>query len=572
MMDITCTKCGQHYPQIGFPYICKFCGGLYDFPSPIPFIPSKVDRDKPGIWRYDHTFGISSEIEPVTLGEGNTPLVWTHLLGRDIAFKCEYQNPSGSFKDRGSSVIATWLRARNIHEAVEDSSGNAGASFSAYAARAEINARIYIPESASGPKRRQIEAYGADLIQVPGNRKSASEMVRVAADKGITYASHAYLPFNLPGYATTSYEIFEQLGNKIPGAVVLPVGQGGLLLGISRGIDALRIAYSITKKPILVGVQARACAPLWAKFTKVNQDAETELDKQTIAEGVRVSKPVRQGAVLDAVSASHGAICAVEEDEIVPCRNRLAKAGFYVEPTSAIVLSALEKNIKNLPDPIVVILTGSGLNFKIYDQRIRDMADIQAFGKKLTKNLEKVIVGKRHPLELIVIGLLCQGHALIEDVPGVGKTVMARSLAKSLGCSFNRLQFTPDMLPSDVTGVSIFNQSKREFEFRPGPIFAQVVLVDEINRATPKTQAALLEAMEEKQVTVDGKTHPLPSPFMVLATQNPIEYEGTFPLPEAQLDRFLLRIRLGYPNPTDEIEIMDRQQLQSSNRISEISD
>jgi MoxR-like ATPase len=189
------------------------------------------------------------------------------------------------------------------------------------------------------------------------------------------------------------------------------------------------------------------------------------------------------------------------------------------------------------------------------------MADIQPFGKKLTNNLEKVIVGKRHPIELIVISLLCQGHALIEDVPGVGKTVLARSLAKSLGCTFNRLQFTPDMLPSDVTGVSVYNQAKREFEFRPGPIFAQVVLIDEINRATPKTQAALLEAMEERQVTVDGKTHPLPSPFMVLATQNPIEYEGTFPLPEAQLDRFLLRVRLGYPNASDEIEILDRQQL-----------
>ena len=189
------------------------------------------------------------------------------------------------------------------------------------------------------------------------------------------------------------------------------------------------------------------------------------------------------------------------------------------------------------------------------------MADIQSFGKKLISNLEKVIVGKRQPIELVVIGLLCQGHILIEDVPGVGKTVLARSLAKSLGCSFNRLQFTPDMLPSDVTGVSIYNQSKRAFEFRTGPIFAQVVLVDEINRATPKTQAALLEAMEERQVTVDGKTHLLPTPFMVLATQNPIEYEGTFPLPEAQLDRFLLRVRLGYPNPKDEIEILDRQQL-----------
>ena len=189
------------------------------------------------------------------------------------------------------------------------------------------------------------------------------------------------------------------------------------------------------------------------------------------------------------------------------------------------------------------------------------MADIRLFGNKIINNLEKVIVGKRQPIELIVVGLLSQGHVLIEDVPGVGKTVLARSLAKSLGCSFNRLQFTPDMLPSDVTGVSIFNQSKRAFEFRSGPIFSQIVLVDEINRATPKTQAALLEAMEERQVTVDGKTYPLSTPFMVLATQNPIEYEGTFPLPEAQLDRFLLRVRLGYPTPINEVEILNRQQL-----------
>jgi MoxR-like ATPase len=189
------------------------------------------------------------------------------------------------------------------------------------------------------------------------------------------------------------------------------------------------------------------------------------------------------------------------------------------------------------------------------------LTQIQSFGNRLLNNLEKVIVGKRLTIETIVVGLLCQGHVLIEDVPGVGKTVLARSLAKSLGCSFNRLQFTPDMLPSDVTGVSIYDQSKRVFEFHPGPVFAQIVLVDEINRATPKTQAALLESMEEKQVTVDGITHPLPSPFMVLATQNPIEYEGTFPLPEAQLDRFLLRVRLGYPNQADEIEILERQQL-----------
>jgi MoxR-like ATPase len=189
------------------------------------------------------------------------------------------------------------------------------------------------------------------------------------------------------------------------------------------------------------------------------------------------------------------------------------------------------------------------------------MADIKEFGERIIGNLEKVIVGKRQSLELVVIGLLCQGHILIEDVPGVGKTMLARSLAKSLDCTFSRIQFTPDMLPSDVTGVSIYNQQKREFEFRAGPIMGQIVLADEVNRATPKTQAALLEAMEEHQVTVDGVTHLLPAPFMVLATQNPIEYEGTFPLPEAQLDRFIMRVRMGYPTASEEMKILDNQQL-----------
>ena len=191
-----------------------------------------------------------------------------------------------------------------------------------------------------------------------------------------------------------------------------------------------------------------------------------------------------------------------------------------------------------------------------------DVIKVQEFSKKIIENLEKVIIGKRQTVELVVIGLLCQGHLLIEDVPGVGKTMLARSLAKSLGCSFRRIQFTPDMLPSDVTGVSIFNQVSREFEFRPGPLIAQIVLADEINRATPKTQAALLEGMEERQVTIDGVTHSLPQPFMVLATQNPIEYEGTFPLPEAQLDRFLMRVSLGYPGIEDEMSILELQQLE----------
>ena len=188
------------------------------------------------------------------------------------------------------------------------------------------------------------------------------------------------------------------------------------------------------------------------------------------------------------------------------------------------------------------------------------MSDPKAVAQAIIANVEKVIVGKRDTVELAIISLLCQGHLLIEDVPGVGKTMLAKSIAKSIGCEFKRIQFTPDMLPSDVTGVRIYDQSTRQFVYQPGPIQANIVLADEINRATPKTQAALLEAMEEKQVTIDGETHKLDDPFLVMATQNPIEYEGTFPLPEAQLDRFLLRVQLGYPEPQDEIAVLDSQQ------------
>ncbi|MBM4408765.1 MAG: MoxR family ATPase [Chloroflexi bacterium] len=187
------------------------------------------------------------------------------------------------------------------------------------------------------------------------------------------------------------------------------------------------------------------------------------------------------------------------------------------------------------------------------------MTKIQESGERVVANVERVIVGKHHEVRLALVALLCRGHLLIEDVPGTGKTVLAKAIAKSIGCTFRRIQFTPDLLPSDVTGLSIYNQKTHEFEFRAGPIMAQVVLADEINRATPKTQSSLLECMEERQATIDGVTHPMPEPFLVIATQNPIEYEGTFALPEAQLDRFMLRLRLGYPSQLEEIVILDEQ-------------
>lgn len=204
------------------------------------------------------------------------------------------------------------------------------------------------------------------------------------------------------------------------------------------------------------------------------------------------------------------------------------------------------------------------------------MESVQGLSEQIIQNVEQVIVGKRREVQMVLVALLCRGHVLIEDVPGVGKTVLAKAIARSIGSTFKRIQFTPDLLPSDVTGVSIFNQQSAQFEYRPGPVVAQIVLADEINRATPKTQSALLEAMEETQVTVDGITHRLPDPFIVLATENPIEYEGTFPLPEAQLDRFLVRLSLGYPGRRGEVEILNRQHfkhpLDSLTQIVQVSE
>ena len=207
------------------------------------------------------------------------------------------------------------------------------------------------------------------------------------------------------------------------------------------------------------------------------------------------------------------------------------------------------------------------------------MTNIQALAQNITRNIGKVIIGKEDAIELLLVALICEGHILLDDVPGVGKTMLARAMAITIGGKFRRLQCTPDLLPNDITGVSIFNQSSMEFEFRPGPVFVNILLADEINRATPRTQAALLEAMQEQQVTVDGNTYPLPRPFIVMATQNPVEFEGTFPLPEAQLDRFMMQISLGYPTLAEEKQILINLKeehpintIASSVEISEISD
>jgi len=364
---IHCTNCCQPYPDHGTPYRCAACGGLYDYVASFPYDPSHVDRRQPGIWRYRHTFGLPEEYPPVSLGEGGTPVVWAEAFGLPVAFKCEYQNPSGSFKDRGSAVIAGFLHGHDVKTIIEDSSGNAGASLAAYAARAGMLARLFIPDSASGPKRQQIEAYGAEVVRIMGPRSNASKAAinaiqasPAAGDSQPAYASHAYLPFNLPGYATLAYELVEQIG-QAPGSLVLPAGQGGLLLGVWRGFQALLAAGVIERLPRLVGVQARACAPLWALYAYGPDGLRWAAEAPTLAEGIRVLQPLRGDAVLQAVADSHGEIVAVDEEEILPGREQLARRGLYVEPTSAVVWGALAQRVGKLPEPIVTVLTGSGL-------------------------------------------------------------------------------------------------------------------------------------------------------------------------------------------------------------------
>jgi threonine synthase len=357
---IRCTNCRRLYPDEGAPYRCPVCGGLFDYATLPAFDQGKVDATLPGIWRYRHTFGLDAAAPQVTLGEGNTPLVWRKAFGREIAFKLEFLNPTGAYKDRGSAVLTSFLLGRGVRAAVEDSSGNAGASFAAYASAAGIQAQVYVPDSASGPKRVQIERYGAEVVRIMGPRSNAAQAALRAVEMGMVYASHAYLPQVLPGYATLAFELCEQMGGA-PGAVVMPAGQGNLLLSTARGFMALKATGTIERVPRMVGVQALACAPLWALFRYGAAGLGWVAEGETLAEGVRVRFPMRGDAVLQMIAEQNGLLVAVDEADILPGRDQLARLGFYVEPTSAIVWNAMQQVAAELPDPVAVVLTGSGL-------------------------------------------------------------------------------------------------------------------------------------------------------------------------------------------------------------------
>ena len=363
LMEVACVDCQSLYPEEGVPFRCPACGGLFDFIDFPVFDPQRVNPKLPGMWRYKHAFGLPKDAPLIYLGEGLTPLVKGEIDGHPVVFKLESSNPSGSFKDRGSAILVSILLSRRVSQVVEDSSGNAGASLAAYSARGGLNCRIFIPESASGPKLSQIEAYGADLEAIHGSRLQAAEAVRQAAEMGTIYASHAYLPFGLPGYATAAYEIVEQLSGT-PGTVIVPAGHGNFLLGLARGFLGMKKSGFIDHLPRLIGVQASACAPLWTVFTSGWKGLAQIAEGETLAEGIRVRNPARIAAVLQAVQSTSGKFIVVNEEDILGSRDELARQGLYVEPTSAVILPAFRQIVGRTPEPIVSLLTGSGLKYR----------------------------------------------------------------------------------------------------------------------------------------------------------------------------------------------------------------
>lgn len=360
MTHYHCTQCQAPFPE-EVVYKCPICGGVFGVAEGIDYDEEKVDNTLPGLWRYKDSFGLPPDAPVVSLGEGDTPLVMAEVFGQQIRFKLEYLNPTSSFKDRITAPEISYLASKGVTFAVEDSSGNAGSSFAAYAARAKMKGRVYIPAYASGPKRAQIEAYGQEVVAVPGPRSAATDAVLQAIEEeGAVYASHAYLPFGHVGLATIAYELLDQIGD-VPGTVIAPAGQGSLLYGVGIGFQALEKAGKIDRLPDLVGVQAAACAPFKKAFEEGLDFLDGFEEGETMAEGVRIRHPLFLEPFMELANTMSVEFVSVTEDQIKQGHTELAHLGFFVEPTSAVVWGALQQVADKKPGPIVVILTGSGL-------------------------------------------------------------------------------------------------------------------------------------------------------------------------------------------------------------------
>ncbi|MBP9040936.1 MAG: pyridoxal-phosphate dependent enzyme [Anaerolineaceae bacterium] len=355
---IRCSRCQRPYPEDCTPHRCS-CGGLFDYVELPQFQSSMVNHRMRGMWKYASMLGLKEDSPVVTLGEGDTPLFKSTINGQDVYFKMESQNPTGSFKDRGTAVLLSFLLSRGVRDAVEDSSGNAGASFAAYAAKTGLSGTIYAPESTSGPKRRQIEMYGANLVRIPGPRSEAARAVLTAVEGGSVYASHAYMPFGLAGYATIAYELVDSL-HDAPGVVIAPVGHGGLFLGIMLGFESLLRAGEIDRMPYFIGVQAQNCAPMVSAFRSGERECHETTVSKTLAEGASVANPAHAMAILDRVYSGMGMLTSASEHEIGHAYQMLAQQGIYCEPTSSLSITPLLNDKISIDGTIVSIITGTG--------------------------------------------------------------------------------------------------------------------------------------------------------------------------------------------------------------------
>jgi threonine synthase len=361
-MNLRCLSCQRAYPHDTHRWRCE-CGGVFELEGTPGFAQDEIEAGDFSLWRYRAMLPVKYEEGIISLGEGLTPLVETQVYDTTIHCKLEFLAPTGSFKDRGTAVLVNVLRELGVKRVVEDSSGNAGASLAAYAARSGIEAEVYVPAYTSPNKLHQITVYGAKLVKVEGSRERAAKAVQEAAAQGAYYASHYYNPFTLEGQKTIAYEIWEQLGRRAPDNLVLPVGHGTLLLGVYRGFKDLLTAGLIEKPPRLFAIQADTCAPLHEAFQRELADAFPIEKTETVAEGISIARPVRGHQVLAAVRETSGAVLAVSDQETLCARDELARRGLYVEPTSAVAIAALPqlRGLMGTGETTVVPLTGSGL-------------------------------------------------------------------------------------------------------------------------------------------------------------------------------------------------------------------
>lgn len=362
-MEVLCHECGKRMQFDVYEFRCS-CGGAWELLEKSNFSKESIQKDNSSVWRYRDLFNLEVIKDPVTLGGGWTPLISENWEGAKVWFKLEYISPTGSFKDRGTEVEISHLRALGVTDVVEDSSGNAGAAVAAYSARAGLNAAIYAPDNVSPAKLAQIQIYGATLHKIPGPRINASRAVLQALDKGAVYASHAYNPIYLLGQQTFAWEVWEQMDEKVPDAVIIPVGQGGLLIGAWLGFRRLLNAGLIERLPRLFAVQPELFAPVFEAFSAGKDEVkEIGSEGKSIAEGLLIAKPVRGKRILQSLNESGGAALTVTELQINEAYHRLAEKGFCVEPSSAVAAAALPEIIRILGKDarIVAALTGSGL-------------------------------------------------------------------------------------------------------------------------------------------------------------------------------------------------------------------